>query len=308
MGGDYLLFSKRHEKYLQNKKLNVSLPKRARNRILMCMEKHNERDYRTEEGFNYTADLLDTDLPPVLKQEYGETELRAYVENKLQAVQRMEDFIRNAYPALVIDAIEAYSGLVRDSEAFRHSINELFSSEELPYRFCEDRIVILDSAYLESEVVSVAQQLLHTHHFEKALVDFKNARENLTSGDYTGTIQECNNAVESAIKYMLKAKSVNQGDLKRNLMKSGILPGYFEGFLDHFEGILQSFFTMANESARHGKKDLPTGRNVVDRPFASLMTHLTATLLVFIVDKYVKSKKTEPPADEMPDFPEVDPS
>lgn len=80
-------------------------------------------------------------------------------------------------------------------------------------------------------------------------------------------------------------------------MKSGIIPDYFQGFCDYFSGLLQSAFTIANESARHGKKDIPCDRNDVDYAVASFVLHLTGSLIVFIMERYKEnvSKKEDIP-------------
>jgi hypothetical protein len=90
-------------------------------------------------------------------------------------------------------------------------------------------------------------------------------------------------------------------------MKSGIIPDYFEGFLNHFEGTLQSFFNITNQSARHGKKDVPNQTNKIDKPFAAFVVHLTATLLVFVIERYAEAKAAAVTKTEgQGDFPEAD--
>lgn len=179
---------------------------------------------------------------------------------------------------------------------FHKECNFIFKSENSSFRVLDGYIIKLDSTFLESEILNKAYELLKNNYFEKACKDFLNARNNLTAGDYSGTIVEANNAIESTLKNVLNKEKGEQGNLKKWLMKSGIIPDYFQGFCDHFEGLLQSVFTIANKSSRHGKKKTPNKRNEVDHKVASFCLNLTGSLIVFIMERHQEriSAKKEP--------------
>jgi hypothetical protein len=294
-------FSKRHQHALDKKKLSVSLNRKTRQKLFYCLENHNEFY-----GWDNEESRLHNNLKKKLLEVYGDTELKAYTNDKLTNVKDIKDFILGAWPPQVLDVIEVFYHLLEDfenSEKFIKQINFLFQSEETPYRLLDKQIIKLDSAFLESEVLSKVADLFESFHFDKARIDFLNAKTNFTAGDYTGTVFECNNAIESALKKALDKSKGDPGELKKQLMKSGLIPDYFQGFCDHFEGLLQSCFAITNESARHGKKEVPIPVNKIDHAVASFVLHLTGTLLVFIMERY-KEKQPEP--QEIQGLPEED--
>jgi hypothetical protein len=78
-------------------------------------------------------------------------------------------------------------------------------------------------------------------------------------------------------------------------MRENIIPDYFQGFCDYFEGLLQSAFTIANQAARHGKRNIPELKNSPNQAIASFMLNLTGTLLLFIMERFEEThpKKSE---------------
>jgi len=291
----HFLFSQRHEQAINEKKLKISLPAKLRQKIIYCMRNHDHWY-----GWNEENSIFYDDLKQKLLESYGVSELRAYIDDSLEEVTHIEDFIKGAWPPQVLDAIELFNQLInsqRNRFSFVRSINGVFRAENAPYRLLENEIVILDSVFLESSALNRAFELLKSNYFEKACRDFLNARNNFTSGDFAGTIVECNNSIESTLKKLLNVNKGEQRKLKSLLMKSGLVPDYFQGFSEHFEGILQSAFTIANQSARHGAKEVSSGKNKIDGPLASFVLHLTGSLLVFLIERY---EETLPEEDDIP--------
>lgn len=240
-------------------------------------------------GWNQEDSIFYDDLKRKLLENYGEASLKAYVEDVFQEVTDIEQFILGTKPEFVLDAIELYSILFDNPGQkvnFYKECNLIFKSENSSFRVLDGYIIKLDSAFLESEILNKAYELLKNNYFEKACKDFLNARNNLTAEDYSGTIIEANNAIESTLKKVLNKEKGEQGNFKKWLIKSGIIPDYFQGFCDHFEGLLQSAFTIANKSSRHGKKEIPSKRNKVTYAVASFFLHLAGSLIVFIMERY----------------------
>jgi len=286
-----MLFSQRHREAIENKKLRLSISKKTRQKIIYCMERFN-RWY----GWNEEESIFFDDLKKRLIQSYGETSLKAYVDDVFQETNDIKQFIISTKPEYVLDAIELYSVLIDkpgQRSNFYKECNLIFKSENSPCRVLDGLVIKLDSEFLESEILHKAYELLKDSYFEKACKDFLNARNNLTAGDYSGTITEANNAMESTLKKILNKEKGEQGDLKKWLMKSGIIPDYFQGFCSHFEGLLQSAFTIANESSRHGKKEIPDKRNEVNYAVASFFIHLVGSLIVFIMERYQENLPIE---------------
>jgi len=286
-----IAFSIRHKRALNDRKINISIPITTRQKIIYRM-----RRYNSFYGWNDENSIFDDDLKQHLLESYGTKELKGYKEDSLEVVYNLDDFILTSWPPQVFDAIEIYDSLMSTPENianFRKDINIIFKSENMPYRILDNQVIILDSKYLESEVLNKAYELLTNNNFEKACRDFLNARQNFTAGDYSGTIVECNNSLESTLKKALNIDKGEQGQLKKQLMKSGLIPDYFQGFCDSFESLLQASFTISNTSARHGKKDLPDVKNKVDRPIASFILHLTGSLILFIMERYEENTPSE---------------
>lgn len=286
-----IVFSQRHKESLANKRLELTISKKIRQKLIFAMQKYNKYS-----GWNDEYSLFHDDLKQKLLETLGETSLKAYVDDIFQEISHIEDFIRGTKPEYVLDAIELFITLIEkpgEKTNFYKEINSIFKSENSFFRMLDSQIIKLDSAFLESEVLNKAHELLSNNHFDKACKDFLNARNNFTAGDSSGTITEANNAIESTLKKVLNKEKIQQGDLKKSLIKSGIIPDYFQGFCDHFEGLLQSAFTIANESARHGKKEIPEKKNEVDQAIASFFLHLSGSLIVFVMERYQESLPEE---------------
>lgn len=196
-------------------------------------------------------------------------------------------------PEYVIDSIEFFFYYITENEkkqSFIQNLNQILKVEETPIRFIDGEFFRLDSEFAESDILFKTNKLLKTESFDKALYDFLDARRRLSKGDYAGCIISANNSLESYLKKLLDKKNDNQGSLKKKLLKSQLIPNYFNGFLDYFDGLLQSSFTIANKSSRHGQKELPDELNKVDEPIASFCLNLVGTLIIFITDRYIESK------------------
>lgn len=279
-----IVFSNRHKEALETDKLTVKIPRKIRQKIIYCMKKFNYWY-----GFNNQESIFYDDLKQELLENYGETSLKAYVEDYFQDVDDIEQFIIGTKPEYVLDAIELYGNILiknKYRQDYFKKVNEIFKTENSSFRILDGTMIKLNSDFLESEIVNKAFELLKNNQFEKACRDFLSARRNYTSGDYPGTITESNNALESTIKKIVNAKEEKQKKLKEKLMKSGIIPDYFQGFCEHFENLLQSSFIIANKSSRHGKKEVPSKRNEVDKAVASFLLNLVGSLIVFIMERY----------------------
>ncbi|MBL7074170.1 hypothetical protein ISS37_02885 [candidate division KSB1 bacterium] len=291
-------FSQRHREAIDNKKLTVFISKRVKQKIVYCMQNYNiHYELEPEGSFNpIECSIFYDDLKRSLIENYGVASLKVYVDDVFQETEDVKQFILGTKHEYVLDAIELYITLISEPDKaldFQKECNQIFKSENSPLRILDGFIIKLDSDFLESEILNKAFELLENNYFEKACRDFLNARNKFTAGDYSGTIMEANNAIESTLKKVLYKDRGEQGNLKKWLMKSGIIPDYFQGFCDHFKGLLQAAFTIANESSRHGKKEIPDKKNEVDRAVASFFLHLTGSLIVFIMERY-QEKLPEP--------------
>jgi hypothetical protein len=279
-----ILFSQRHREAIENKKMNLSITKKIRQKLIYCIK---DCDYVY--GDFEECSFLD-DLKLALMKSYGETSLKAFVDDEYKEVDNIDQFISSTRPGYVLDLIELcgdlINGKLKEKNLFYKKCNQVFLSENSSFRFLDGAIVILDSTFLESEVLNKAYELLKGNTFTTACTNFLTARNNLTAGDYAGVITEACNSIESTLKKILNLDRCEQGKLKSFLMQTGLIPDYFQGFCDHYVNFLQSAFTIANNSSRHGQKEIPNKKEEVDFAVASFFLHLTGTLIVFLMERY----------------------
>lgn len=289
-------FSIRHRKLIEQGKFKINLSKNQRIKIRYLLGEFNESWHETTEtGYNYSVSSYEKTYRDLLKA-YGYKTLKAYVNDQFIEVDNIADFAEGTKSECILDTIELfYNWIIVDDKKkdFADNLNQILKVEQLHIRFIESEFVRLDSEFAESEIIFKANRLLKQEGFDKAHDDFIDARNRLSNGDYAGCIISANNSVESILKKMLDSKNGNQGTLKKLLRKSKLIPDYFNGFLDNFEGFLQASFTIANKSARHGQKEIPKEINKIDEPVACFHLNLVGTLIIFITERYIESKPPE---------------
>ena len=276
------VFSKRHPTQ------DVSLRMSVRRRIWYAMEEFDP--------YPYSEWTLRDTLATRLKEEHGWEELRAYTESGWVRVDNMEEFILRGVPKYVLDATELYWDLLSDHGqitstdpvGYQAKLNTIFDDAGLPWRMLDGRILRVDSKWLEEEIHARAAELLSVRGFEGALEEFRKARSELSGGDYKEAIHAANLALESTIKSILGIDQEKPGALYRKLMESGIVPNYYEGFLQAFEEhILRSVAVARNfeRGVGHGQ-----GATVNQPPksLAELAVNLTGVLIVYLIRRYME--------------------
>lgn len=256
-------------------------------------------------------------LPDSLKREHGWTEFRAYKSAvEWEPLKGIEDFVMRGLPRFVLDATELFYDLLleeknRDSRssadpaAYERKINVIFEDDGLPWRMLDGRIIRVDSKWLQEEIHAKVTELLSTSGFDGALDEFRNARLDLSSGDYKGAISNANLALESTIKAILGLDQEKPGALYRKLIESGMVPEYHEGFLQAFEEhILRAVAVQRNfeKGVGHGQGG---SVNVPPPSLAELGVNLAGVLMLYLLKRYLevspKSQETERVPQQEPD-------
>ncbi len=289
-------FSIRHKKIIEQDKLKVQFNIGQRNKILFLLNDYEEIfDEVTETNWRYSESSFIKVYQDLLRA-YGYTVLKSFVDGQFIEVKQLDKYVLGTKPENLLDTIEfcyEYIVLSEKRQNFVKELNQLLKIDEKPIRFIEGEFFRLDSEFIESEILYKTEKLLKNECFDKAHEDFIDARKRLSTGDFSGSIFSANNALESYLKKLLNKKNDNQGALKKALIKSGLIPDYFNGFLDYFDGLLQSVFTIANKSTRHGQLDVPDEKNKVDEPIASFCLNLVGTFIVFVTERYIETKHKE---------------
>lgn len=293
------VFSKRHWKRLKDRTLTVDLNPATKQRILYAISEFDESWYETSDsGFNYSlchTDLLET----ALREVHGWEDLKTFVKDKGMRKATLEEFIRGGAPHYVFDAVELYSRELGNSKyGFQAKINQILCDARLPWRLTEDTLFQVESEYMH-EVLSCASRLLVTTGFEGAKEEFQQAQSHFDSGDLKDAIHHANLALESTMKAILGVDREKPGKLIRGMIESGIIPAYYDKFLENFEQVLRSVNIARNEElgAGHGQ-----GAKIseVPRHLAELVVNFCGALIVFLVNHHIDSKPKEktPPEDK----------
>ncbi len=294
------LFSKRCKDLLKDEKIKVSISVPVRTRIWELLKRENEFFYETSEtGFSYQTDLLQT-LPEKMKAELGK-EIMAFPETGGGAKPSdLEGFVlRGNYPPNLFDCLELfYINLSQNRYEFQSEFNNIMEESFLQWRMAEGKIFPVDSVYIEDEIIKNSYLLLNQAGFEGAIKEFVDARTELSRGENLTAITNASNAIESVIKSILDVEKAKQGELYRKMIDSGIVPQYYDNFLNSFEEILRSVTIMRNEEpgAGHG-----SGLKVNEIPdsLAKLCINLCAVLINFLVNRHLELKlNTATPIDD----------
>lgn len=232
------LFSKRYDKALNERVLRPSLPMRLRKRIWSMLQRFNYTySYQPDPTDNWwdTTSLLD-ELPQKLKAEYGADHLLAYVDDSRErAPTDLEGLVLRGWPGHVLDVVEQVFADLPDDQKFdfQREINRVMGEEGSPWRLADGQFLQIDSEFLALELER-AQDMLKTHGFAGAYDEFREARLDLTAGDYKGAIRNACNALESTMKVIIGADSGNASVPIRKLVE--------DGFFDELPETMQASF------------------------------------------------------------------
>jgi len=288
------LFSKRYSQGLRDGNIKVSIPVTTRVRIYKALQNHNEIWTETiNTNWNYDTSTLEQ-LPEKFKAEIGVTELMSFPqEGGEPKASDVESFIlRGIYPPYVLDMIELFcQNLNNNGERFQRSINQIMEEGKLLWRMANGKIFPVDP--ICKEIITTAYGLLHETSFSGALQEFDKAKVDLANGDYEGSITNANLSVESVCKVILGVQKMKPGELYRALIDSGLVPNYYEGFLNAFdEHILRCVAIMRNQEpgAGHGRG---SSTAMVSFELAELAVNLSASLINFLIQQHLRKPSTD---------------
>ena len=115
----------------------------------------------------------------------------------------------------------------------------------------------------------------------------------LQSGEAKDAVVKAHKSVESVMKTVLETSDhLTFGRLLANLIKSGLLPSYYEGFMSHFEQLALAVVKPRNRPGTgHGQ-----GRDAIEVPInlAELALNLAGSINVFLMQEWLERR--EPPA------------
>lgn len=137
----FIPFSERNKGLINNKTVQLKIPRQVRYQICQAINSHNDR----VSEFDDTGWRTDTDIKEVSFHELQKFYIpKAYDSNKKYTeVNNIEEFIQNTSPYNVLDAIESfYANLCSPSSCkFAEAINQIFKRHKIRLGLADGKIV-----------------------------------------------------------------------------------------------------------------------------------------------------------------------
>ncbi len=280
-------FSKLHHKTIMEKRLDLSLSRRLRTRIWHLLSEYNEEvGIQKGSGYdNWELSDIRTEIVPKLYKLYGINQLEIRNEASKKVTVDLNGFIMGCYPNRVFDVIQFwFSDVSNDRQHnFQQELNDILEQESCPWRFCDHDFFKVDSKFMEERILMQTQELLSQQSFHGAMQEFVEARNDLSAGDFKGTILNACKAFESTMKVILCKDGGAADDLIKGLDNARILDDIPQNLRRPFETkVLQSVPFMRNTLAGHGQgQQLVT----ISRELAELGLHISGALILFCIHR-----------------------
>jgi HEPN domain-containing protein len=281
-----VFFSKRHEEALAFGKIKPSFSVPCRTSVEHVLSGYSE--WGGNMGLeNLTFQYVENKL----KTFYGVDELKAFDEDNKRVPASLSQVIIKGYPSEVLDIIEAWfdENPTRAREC-EEELNDIFYIHSSPWRVVSGNVMLVDSEYLHGEVRAKTIQLLEESEVKGALEEYQDAVSDLMSGETKDAVTKAHKSVESVMKAVLEVNEGRFGQLLSALIKSDVIPDYYEGFLKNFEQLALGIVKERNLPARghgQGKRSIK-----VSRSLAEFAVNLAGSINVFIIKHWMETKAT----------------
>jgi len=265
------------------------IPKPLRVQIAHLWRRHFNSQFPPD---NSNCRLLYEIIVNRLCEEYGLFELNKarmqnyYTRNDYDAELR-QFLLEEQDTDRVLDAIEQVFNLIDDEEA-NNELNTRFKEHGVGYEYGNNQIIKIDSQYIHKEVVVPALVLLGDPSYSGAEKEFLEAHTNYRHQDYSGTLNECLKAMESALKIVCDKRgwAYDSKDTVKKLLDicfdNGLIPTFWQSHFSSLRSCLESGVpTGRNKLSGHGQGNTPT---VIPQHIASFMLHETGANIKLLVE------------------------
>ena len=293
-----VFFTKRHQFAIENKTLPLSFNSRLRTSLLRVLERHSEWG-----GWDNADNFTFEGVEGTLKTFYGLSGLLAYNDKGVRVPANVRQVILSGYPGHVIDVIEAwFDQNPSDGAACERELNDILQIHDSPWRIVNGVAILVDSEYLHEAVRARTLRLLREVRAVGALEEFQAAVSDLQSNETKDAVVKAHKSVESVMKAALQTdEPLGFGALLRRLIDSGMLPAYYEEFLQHFEKLALGAVKERNLPGRgHGQGTDPIE---VPRSLAEFAVNLAGTINLFIIQRWIETRGSPSGAEPEPEAP-----
>jgi len=187
-----------------------------------------------------------------------------------------------------IDACEIFWGELqgKQRDKFARELNLIFDEEGFPYRMVDGKIMSTDIAFIGSEIVAEADELLEEHGIKGALEELRKACEDFANNRVKETILKANHALESVRKTILGVRGARPKNLRKKVVEK--LPPYFGAFRERIGNVMEAVDVIRDNvpGAGHGQGKEP---RQVSPQLAELALHLNAALIIYLLREWKSS-------------------
>ena len=199
----------------------------------------------------------------------------------------LDEFRSCSTSAQMMDLLEFWYDELSDGEKidFQRELNEILRDEGFPWRFSDGCAFLLDSNFLQQEVVRPALEIMVNEPFAGAKDEFTEALKDLTAGDTKGAIHNSCKSLESALKATLGLETGTASTLLRAFCEQGYLDDLPDSVQSGVvESVLMSLPFLRNKLGGHGQ-----GESVVEAPkdCAQLAVNIAAAFNRFVIGRYL---------------------
>ena len=204
-----------------------------------------------------------------------------------------EGYATKGYPSNILDVIEVFYSLLGEKEkaGFQQAINDSMLAFKCPWRLADGAFFQVNSEFINREILDRATDLMAVARFEGALEEFREAREDLTSGDTKDAIHKANKSVESTLKTVLNVDTGTANNLCHWFEKAGYLDDIPDDARAVVRKVLEGVSLIRHKLAGHGQG---CDRVDVPKPYADLAVALAGACNVFAVEQYLRKHPPQP--------------
>lgn len=166
-------------------------------------------------------------------------------------------------------------------------LNARFLENSVGYQFKNRQIIRIDSGFLHQVVVKPALHLLNATGYSSAQESFLAAHEYYRKSDFSAALNECNKALESALKIICGNRGWQHPEragaaaLIDICLKKGLIPEYWREHFPELSNLLRGVSKARNELSGHGKEHK---QNPIPGHVIAHALHLAAAAIIFLVE------------------------